>query len=587
MVVFNCFKVIDIKTIMIKPVIKFVSIFRLLLTCTFFLRSSGNSGSGTPKYDVRKAETLYDKLFNNCHNSQYQICNTYNTELAPIWEGKAVDVRVQTYFIELIDFDSQHQVVNVALWLELYWQDNRLKWNDTDPSDPGYGINALTVEPGTIWKPDMVLYTGITQDGFRIDNQEQVKAIITSDGHVSWTPLLYHQVSCPMHSKYFPFDVQICYLKWSSWSSDKNQLNLRLKNNSSDVEIKYMLENVIFTKTKSLQHINEITYASGRTYQDVKMIMYFKRNYTGFMLTIILNSLLLCLICLISFLIPISTGERLSLSLSVVIAITVYQIIAAEMLPIGTDTIPTLSIFLFCQCLLVYFSVFVTMVNMQYECRDHTDSPNERLFKFMVKFLGKIMKIHDLEMYKKFEFLEKRVKFHQEVYEDVMLKWKAHQKEKKLIEKSKKYFVVDLEDDDTLAKQRWIKAISNVIWNNKNKKFKKTLRRAERQLSQKFVKKIRSIHPQHDDENAKTMVIDRIKNLTHKHKVSSEYHNSLENQLANEKWNLISLALDRCCMSLYFLCFIGLGIWTVVYGNSHNSQMKYYEQHDLPKILVK
>ena len=578
---------------MIIPAIKFMSIFRLLLTCTFVFCTSSNSGPGTPPkiaYDVRKAETLYDKLFNNCHNSQYQICNTYNTELAPIWEGKAVDVRVQTYFIELIDFDSQHQVLNVALWLEMIWQDNRLKWDDKDPNDPGYGINALTVEPGTIWKPDMVLYTGITQDGFRIDTQEQVKAIITSDGKISWTPLLYHQVSCPMHSKYFPFDVQICYLKWSSWSSDKNQLDLRLNNNSSDVNINYQLENVIFTMTKSLQHINEITYASGRTYQDVKMIMYFKRNYTGFMLTIILNSLLLCFICLVSFLIPISTGERLSLSLSVVIAITVYQIIAAEMLPIGTDTIPTLSIFLFCQCLLVYFSVFVTMVNMQYECRDHTDSPNETLFKFMVKFLGKIMKIHDLEMYKKFEFLEKRVKFHQEVYEDVMKKWKAHQREKKLIRMSKKYFVLDLKDDDTLVKQRWVKAISNVMWNNKNKKLKKTLRRTERQLSQKFVQKIRNIRPQHeDDDENKTTMIDRFKDhvITHKHKGSAEYHNCLENQLANEKWNLISLALDRCCMSLYFLCFLALGIWTVVYGNSHQSQMDYYEKNVLPGIMVK
>ena len=305
-------------------------------------------------HDIKAAEQLYDRLFLSCANPHYQLCNTYNTELAPIKNGTPVKVELQTYFIELIDFDSQKQILNVAIWLQMKWYDSRLTWNLTEN-----GVTGLTVEPKSVWKPDLTLYDGVEDHGFRLDNEDQVKALIEPDGLVRWTPLLYHKVSCPMHSAYFPFDVQICYLKWGSWSADKSTINLILNNNSTKVNVDYQIENWTFALAKSMQILNEITYpSSGRTYQDIKFVMYFSRNFKGFVLTVLLNSLFLCFICLVSFMIPIDTGERLQLSLSVVIAITVYQIIANEMVPIGTDDTPCLSIFLFCQIILVYHSVW-------------------------------------------------------------------------------------------------------------------------------------------------------------------------------------------------------------------------------------
>lgn len=399
-----------------------------------------------------------------------------------------------------------------------------------------------------------------------------------------------------MNSKYFPFDVQMCYCKWGSWSADNSQINLRLFNNSEVVNDGYMLENVIFEMTKSLQILNEITYpSSGRTYQDVKLIMYFTRNYRGFILTVLLNSLFLCLICLISFLIPIKSGERLSLSLSVVIAITVYQIIASDMLPIGTDSIPTLSIFLFLQCLMVYFSVFVTMINMQLECRGHTDEPNQFFFDLLVIKIGgnvifkHVMKIQDLEIYKKYEFLEKRMEHTKKAYQTVLDRWHAHQEEKQKARVNDKYVVIDLEGVSSPARQRWIAATSKIVWNIKNRRLKKNLTRRELQMNPSTVKSLKALRCQnpYDQESSSWNSVDfeKIRELTGK--ARTNYTIPLERQLADEKWNIFALALDRICMIIYFLCFVALGIWCLEYANAQERQIEYYDNEVLPTIRKK
>ena len=41
--------------------------------------------------------------------------------------------------------------------------------------------------------------------------------------------------------------------------------------------------------------------------------------------------------------VPVGAGERLSLSLSLIIAVSVYQVVSAELVPTGVDSTPILS----------------------------------------------------------------------------------------------------------------------------------------------------------------------------------------------------------------------------------------------------
>ena len=45
-------------------------------------------------------------------------------------------------------------------------------------------------------------------------------AIVSSDGTVTWLSHGIFRSSCMISVEYFPFDVQICKMKWSSWTYD-------------------------------------------------------------------------------------------------------------------------------------------------------------------------------------------------------------------------------------------------------------------------------------------------------------------------------------------------------------------------------
>lgn len=44
--------------------------------------------------------------------------------------------------------------------------------------------------------------------------------IVSSDGTVVWLSHGIFRSSCMISVEYFPFDVQICKMKWSSWTYD-------------------------------------------------------------------------------------------------------------------------------------------------------------------------------------------------------------------------------------------------------------------------------------------------------------------------------------------------------------------------------
>ena len=539
--------------------------FILLLLIYGPLDASGTKINSTkPLHNILVAEALYDKLFFNC-KSAYNQCNTYNNQLIPINNEQTLKVEFQTYYLQLIEFKGVDEILKILMRVNLAWYDTRLKW------DPSNGVKYLTVDPNVVWTPDFTLYNAAEDDNVRYNAEDQVPAKIFPDGRVEWRPLAVFVTSCPMKAKYFPFDIQLCMLKFGSQVHNSEFLQWVTTKNETDTT--HYVHSNVFNLPKTVQMVSDKNYQNfpARTadaefveerFQDVKVFLYLMRDFKGYILNIILQCLLLALLCYLSFLIPVKSGERLSLSLSVIVAISVYQLIANEMIPLGTDEIPILAFFLFFLILLTYFSVIITMLNLRVEFETQTKPPPEWMLLKMLsicKFISRVVRFGDIRdnvIYKQWYMNEKNEEQLEGIYKhniDTMKKLGAQRQ----TSCSDEFQSIKHKEGETKMKTKWVSAA------RKSKRIVVNSNEAQPILPQ----------PKASDQRDSTPTKPKISDLK-----EQDYKLTFEEKKADIEWKLYSILLDKICMTVYLTFYMVLCIVLAFYIFSRRDQIRRYDE---------
>ncbi|KAF6016708.1 nAChRa4 [Bugula neritina] len=145
----------------------------------------------------------------------------YNKLIRPVaMNNHTLTVKLGLKLSQLIGIDEKNQIMTTNVWLSQEWIDNSLRW-DTREYD---GVDQLHVPAEDLWKPDIVLYNNA-------DGNYQVtlmtKATVHSTGRVVWEPPAIYKSSCNIDVEFFPFDIQTCEMKFSSWTYDGFLVDLK------------------------------------------------------------------------------------------------------------------------------------------------------------------------------------------------------------------------------------------------------------------------------------------------------------------------------------------------------------------------
>ena len=114
-------------------------------------------------------------------------------------------------------------------WLSQQWHDSHLVWNSTEEDN----ITVIRLPADTIWKPDIILYNNA--DRQYNSGLTSTNAIVTHDGNVTWLSSAIFKSSCAINVEYFPFDEQLCAMKFASWTYDGFQVNLINAGDTTDL----------------------------------------------------------------------------------------------------------------------------------------------------------------------------------------------------------------------------------------------------------------------------------------------------------------------------------------------------------------
>lgn len=108
--------------------------------------------------------------------------------------------------------DEMQQSFTVKLWLRQSWLDVRLAWNASEYG----GIQETTMQADMVWVPDTFLYDSVDLENHDLFDRT-TRVMVNSDGSVYWLLPRIVKGTCLMDLKKYPYDVQICVLKFGSW----------------------------------------------------------------------------------------------------------------------------------------------------------------------------------------------------------------------------------------------------------------------------------------------------------------------------------------------------------------------------------
>ncbi|CAF1257439.1 unnamed protein product [Adineta ricciae] len=236
--------------------------------------------------------------------------------------------------------------------------DQRLVWNASDFN----GLTTLRLPCSKIWLPDIVLYN--SADDYT-QGYYQSKAMVDNTGHVFWPPPAKFRSSCKIDVTFFPFDDQLCKLKFGSWTYDAAQVNLTKRRDN--VDMTNYIRSGEWDIIRILVQRNDVTYACcpGIFYPDVTIYVHIRRRVLYYLFNIIFPCIWLSILSVLGFWLPPDSGEKITLGITVLLAFSVFMLLIAESMPATSEMVPLIEIYLTAVMAFTSLSIVLTVYVLQ------------------------------------------------------------------------------------------------------------------------------------------------------------------------------------------------------------------------------
>ncbi|XP_052277536.1 acetylcholine receptor subunit beta-like 1 isoform X2 [Dreissena polymorpha] len=292
--------------------------------------------------DTGDDERLYQHLFKD-----------YNPLIRPVVNiSDTIVVQFNLALSQIINVDEKNQIMKTNVWLQVYWDDYQLKW---DPKDYG-GIEALRIRPEKAWTPDIVLFNN-ADGNYEVSYRSNV--IVYKDGAVNWIPPAIYKSSCTIDVQYFPFDEQICDMKFGSWTFKEDQLNFTFYMNMNSLDVTDYLKSGTWDILDSPAKIERVPHPVTGDYKTMVIFTFKLRRKTLFYtVNLIIPCVLISFVTICVFALPADAGEKITLCISILLALVVFLLLISKILP------PSLTIPLVAKYLLFTFIMNIAAISL-------------------------------------------------------------------------------------------------------------------------------------------------------------------------------------------------------------------------------
>ena len=210
----------------------------------------------------------------------------------------------------------------------------------------------------------------------------KTRMIVTHKGDIMWLAPVILKARCKINVKYFPFDTQHCNFVFGSWTFQIKKLNvfgekIGFLNYTPSQEWKLVDSTTVRT---------EHAYPCCPTvlYPDVTFHIHFQRKTLFYLVNLIFPIILITMLTIMTFILPVDCGERFSVSITLMLAVMIFILLVADMIPESSDGVPIVGVFIiFCLVTIVMVIVSLSFVS-RFHYRRRIDRPIGRWMRFYI-----------------------------------------------------------------------------------------------------------------------------------------------------------------------------------------------------------
>ncbi|XP_036929511.1 neuronal acetylcholine receptor subunit alpha-7-like isoform X4 [Acanthopagrus latus] len=292
-----------------------------------------------------------------------ELLRDYNPMERPVAnDSQTLTVQFSFTLIQVMDVDEKNQIITTNAWLQMQWYDHYLQWNQSEYP----GVKNLRFTPDQVWTPDILLYNS-AHDKF--DATFKTNVLVNSSGFCEYLPPGIFISTCNVDVRWFPFDIQRCELKFGSWTFDGWLLDIQMK----EADVSGYMPNGEWDLLEVPGGRHEVFYdCCAEPYPDVTFVVTLRRRTLFYALNLLIPCVLLSSMTLLVFLLPANSGEKISLGITVLLSLTVFMLMVAEIMPATSDSVPLIGQYFASTMVIVGMSVVATVIVLQF----HHHNPN-------------------------------------------------------------------------------------------------------------------------------------------------------------------------------------------------------------------
>ena len=207
-------------------------------------------------------------------------------------------------------------------YLYVSWTDEQLVWNSSDFNN----LTRLTVSPQDIWTPELVQGSGVEVSHI------MAPAWLSDQGIVTWLIGSSFEGDCILDVRKFPFDQHKCVFSIQPSAYDASEITLKFLTNMSATFL--FGENgeweVISPKAEIVVFVEPLSRVSFNAYL---LSLTLKRRYLFVFVHTSIPYWLLALLNTMIFVVPIRSGERVTFSVTILLAFIFFTSNISDDLP--------------------------------------------------------------------------------------------------------------------------------------------------------------------------------------------------------------------------------------------------------------